>query len=400
MKDVKTFLLLILFILLVSVLRAHSKGDTTKSSLSDKIKLRGYVKNMQTFQMADVNYVAHDNLIHNRLNFRFYPSKSFSSGLEIRNRVFSGDLVNFNPDYAKSVSTENGLVDLSWAWLDTPGLVGLSQIDRAWFNWNNDSWDVTLGRQRINWGVNAFWNSNDLFNTFDLVDFDYEERPGTDAIRVQRFFKDFSSVDIAIAPSKYDSAWIGAGMYKFNKGTYDFQVLTGWWNQDIALGAGWAGNLKSASFKGEVTYFHPQSEWQGLKGDITASISFDYMFKGNKYAMVGLMYGSNGIGKSLDINALSNSSFASAALPSAKNLMPTKYNALVSVSLPITSLISAALVGIYSPGVNLLFAMPSLSMSISSSWDFSIFGQTTFLDDSTRFKNYGTSVFARLKWGF
>jgi len=146
------------------------------------------------------------------------------------------------------VSKDHGLIDLNWAWLDEPGIVGVSQIDRAWVKYNRQGWDITLGRQRINWGVNTFWNSNDLLNTFNLVDFDYEERPGTDAVRVQRYFKNYSSIDIAIAPSKYDSTWVGAGMYKFNKWTYDFQVLGGWWNEDVALGVGWAGNLKTASF--------------------------------------------------------------------------------------------------------------------------------------------------------
>ncbi|MEX2595784.1 MAG: hypothetical protein WEC59_02555, partial [Salibacteraceae bacterium] len=266
-----------------------SQLDSTSKKLSEIISLRGYVKNMQTFQMADLNYVSHGNLVHNRLNFRVYPSKSVTVGLEVRNRVFTGDLVNINPFYAQSVDIDDGMVDLSWAWMNEPGMVGLSQIDRGWVKWNNAKWDVTLGRQRINWGVNAFWNSNDLFNTFNLVDFDYEERPGTDAVRVQRFFQNATSFDVAIAPSQYDSTWIGAGMYRFNKWTYDFQLLGGWWNDDVAIGAGWAGNLKNAGFKGEVTYFHPQHNWEDTTGALSASISMDYVLKGNLYVMGGLL---------------------------------------------------------------------------------------------------------------
>lgn len=373
--------------------------DTTKT-LKDYLQLRGYVKNMQTFQMADLNYVAHGNLIHNRLNFRAYPSEQFTIGLEIRNRVFTGDLVNFNPNYAQSVDIDNGLVDLSWAWLDEPGIVGLTQLDRGWVKWNNEQWDITWGRQRINWGVNAFWNSNDLFNTFNLVDFDYEERPGTDAVRVQRFFKNFSSLDVAIAPSEHDSTWIGAGMYRFNKWTYDFQVLGGWWNEDIAAGIGWAGNLKTAGFKGEITYFHPQENFADTSGALSTSLSVDYVFSGNLYLMGGVLFNSLGIDTTFNLNALANSALATTTPPSAKNLMPTKYSALLSISRPITPLISGSLVGIYAPGANLLFLMPSVSVGIASNWDFSVFAQTTFLDNGTDFRNYGTSVFARLKWGF
>lgn len=374
-------------------------SDSTKS-ISDYFQLRGYVKNMQGFQMADLNYVSHSNLIHNRLNFRVFATDHVTVGLEVRNRVFTGDPVNFNPSYAQSVDVDNGLVDLSWAWLNEPGIVGLSQIDRSWVKWTNDKWDITLGRQRINWGVNAFWNSNDLFNTFNLVDFDYEERPGTDALRVQRYFKNYSSIDIAIAPSEFDSSWVGAGMYKFNKWTYDFQVLGGWWNEDIAIGAGWAGNLKAASFKGEVTYFHPQDNFTDTSGSVTASISADYVFKGNFYVMTGFMYGSSGFDKAINPAALAGTSIGSTEPPSAKNLMPTKYNVLASVSKPITPLVNASLVGIYSPGVNLVFLMPSVSVAVASNWDFSLFAQTTMLDNGSYFRNYGASIFARLKWGF
>ncbi|MEZ4721050.1 MAG: hypothetical protein R2813_04130 [Flavobacteriales bacterium] len=377
-----------------------SQSDSASKKFSDVVKLKGYVKNMQSLQMADLNYVSHNNLIHNRLNFRIYPSKQLSVGVELRNRVFTGDQVNFNPYYSKAVDFDHGLVDMSWAWLDESGVVGLSQVDRGWVKWNNSRWDITVGRQRINWGVNAFWNSNDLFNTFNLVDFDYEERPGTDAVRVQHFFKNYSSLDIAVKPSKYDSTWVGAGMYKFNKWTYDFQVLGGWWNEDIAIGAGWAGNLKTASFKGEVTYFHPQENWQDTAGAVTASISIDYAFSGGLYVMGGLMYGSLGADTTLNLTALANSAITSTTPPSAKNLMPTKYNAMLSLSRSITPLITGSLVGIYSPGVNLMFLMPSISIAVANNWDFSIFGQSTFLDNGANFRNYGTSVFARLKWGF
>ncbi len=368
-------------------------------SFKEVVDLRGYVKNMQTYQMADLNYISHNNLIHNRLNFRVYPNDAWTIGLEFRNRVFTGDQVHFNPFFTQSVDFDDGLVDLSFLWLDEPGIAGLTQIDRGWVRWTNDQWDVTIGRQRINWGLNAFWNSNDLFNTFNLVDFDYEERPGSDAVRIQRFFKDYSSFELAIAPSKHDSTWVGAGMYRFNRGTYDFQVLAGWWNEDIAIGGGWAGNLKNAGFKGEITYFHPQEQLDSF-GALSASISVDYVFKGNLYVMGGILYNSLGADSTLNFAALANSAIVSTTPPSAKNLMPAKYSALLSVSKPITPLINGSLVGIYSPGVNLLFLMPSLSVAVANNWEFSIFGQTSMLDNGKAFRNYGTAIFARLKWGF
>jgi len=389
--------LLVFGIVLLSF-QTHAQEEDQK--WKKYVQLHGYVKNMQTFTALDLNYISHTNLVHNRLNFRFYPSKNFTVGVELRNRLFTGDAVNAHPAYGSLVDVDNGLVDLSWLWLDQQGIVGLTQLDRAWVRWNNEKWDVTIGRQRINWGVNAFWNSNDLFNTFNLVDFDYEERPGTDAIRIQRYFKNYSSFELAVAPSEFDSTWVGAGMYRFNKWTYDFQVLGGWWKEDVALGVGWAGNIKTAGFKGEVTYFHPQQNWDDTTGVVSASVSADYVFKGNLYVMGGFLFGSRGLDKTLNVATIGLGGLTNTVPPSAKDLMFTKYNTIVSVSRPITPLISASLMALYSPGVNLLFVSPSLSMAVASSWDVSLFAQSSFLDNGSAFRNYGTSMFVRLKWGF
>ena len=375
-------------------------GQEEKGRFKEVFQMRGYVKNMQTFQMTDLNYISHNNLVHNRLNFRAFATDQITVGLEVRNRLFTGDQVTFNPTFKQSVDFDNGLVDLSWLWLDENAIAGLTQIDRAWVKWANDKWEITAGRQRINWGLNAFWNSNDLFNTFNLVDFDYEERPGSDAIRVQRYFKDYSSFELAIAPSEHDSAWVGAGIYRFNKWTYDFQVLAGWWNEDVTAGLGWAGNLGNASFKGEVTYFHPQNNWTDTSGALSASISVDYVFPGNLYVMGGVLFNSLGADTTLNFAEIANSAIVSQAPPSAKNLMPAMYSTLLSVSRPLSPLITASLVGIYSPGMNLVFIMPSMSAAVASNWDLSLFAQTSMLDNGRAFRNYGTAVFVRLKWGF
>lgn len=176
--------------------------------------------------------------------------------------------------------------------------------------------------------------------------------------------------------------------------------MSGWWNEDVALGVGWAGNLKTAGFKGEATYFHPQKQWADTTGAVSVSMSVDYVFKGNFYVMGGLLFSSLGADSTLNFAALANSAIVSTAPPSAKSLMPSKYSAMLSVSKPITALVNASMVAIYSPGVNLLFVMPSVSVAVANNWDFSIFAQSGMLDNGSSFRNYGTSVFARLKWGF
>ena len=53
-------------------------------------------------------------------------------------------------------------------------------------------------RQRINWGQTLVWNPNDIFNAYSYFDFDYIERPGSDAIRLQ-YYPDYSSaIEMAV----------------------------------------------------------------------------------------------------------------------------------------------------------------------------------------------------------
>jgi len=363
--------------------------------MKDYLELRGYIKNMQILSTdRDFEAITNDNLLHNRLNIRVRPLKSTTLGVELRNRIFTGESVDAVPNYGSLVAQDSGLLDMSLILAETDALVVLSQVDRLWINWSNEKWEVRAGRQRINWGINLFWNSNDVFNAYSLIDFDYEERPGVDAIRVQRHFSKMRSVDIAIKPSEHDDKWIGAGMYRFNKWGYDIQLLGSWWNEDVAVGAGWAGNIKNAGLKGEATYFHPQSNWQDTTGEWSASVSADYVFANQLFLTGGFLFASTGVDSSFTIDQALIST-----VPSAKRLMPAKYNLLGNLAYPVSPLFQLGLVTTYSPGVNSLFVMPSAGYSIADNWEVALFGQSYWLDTG-KFINLGNGVFIRLKGSF
>lgn len=372
----------------------NAQQDTTKS-WKDYMQLRGYVKDMQTFSfVGNLDNAINDNLIHNRINLRVYPTKNITAGLEFRNRLFWGETVKLTLNYGAYYDEDPGLVDMSWLLVDENSVSLLTQVDRTWVNWNNDKWEVRVGRQRINWGITTFWNSNDLFNAYSFTDFDYEERPGVDAIKVQRYLKGMSSIEAAVKPGKDSSDWVGAVMYRFNKWQYDVQVLGGWYNTDVAVGLGWAGNLKTASFKGEATYFHPQDNIADTSGSVSISTSIDYVFKQNTYTSVGYLFNSGGINESINFNNIHL-----LGLPvSAKSLMPAMHSVLANASFPITPLFNITLVGVYSPTINSMLAMPSLGYSISNTWQVAVFAQSYWLGED--FTNLGNGIYLRFKWSF
>ncbi len=155
------------------------------------ITLNGYVTTMQssTFDSLSGPFL-NENLIHNRLNFKAYVNDKITFAAEFRNRLFTGDMVRYGRPYTGLIGDDDGVIDMSWNIIEEQSFLLNTTVDRLWFDLHYSKFQVTLGRQRINWGQTFVWNPNDIFNAYSYFDFDYIERPGSDAVRFQ-FFPSF-----------------------------------------------------------------------------------------------------------------------------------------------------------------------------------------------------------------
>ena len=357
--------------------------------------LNGYIKNLQTglfINGAQDGYLQ-DNLLHNRLNFRWYPNQHWTFRAELRSRAFFGDLVKAEPDYARFIdNVNNDYLDLSLVLLDRPSWVIHSMLDRLYVEYNKDDWEIRLGRQRVNWGINTIWNPNDLFNAFAFTDFDYEERPGSDAISIKRYLGFASSIElVAKAADRIEESVIGA-RWQFNKWEYDFQFLGAYVQHQWAIGAGWAGQIKNTGFKGEWTYFIPIEEAKASSFAWTMAI--DYIFEQGLYLNGGYLYNSNGSNTS-DISGL----FAFEL--SADNLYPYRHAIFGQTSYPISPLLNAGAAIIYSPvSVHPLFINPSFTFSIANNWDLDLIGQIILNQQDGKYTSPIQAVFLRLKYSY
>ncbi len=166
-----------------------------------------------------------DNLIHNRFRIKLNFDNKLDAVFEMRNRVFYGQATKFNPNLGSILNTDVGQLDLSFVPYDQTALVVHSIFDRAFIKYSADKWELRLGRQRINWGVNLAWNPNDLFNAYSLIDFDYQERLGVDALRFLYYTGEMSSIEFSAQPGDNINESIFAGLWKFNLNGSDFQFL-------------------------------------------------------------------------------------------------------------------------------------------------------------------------------
>jgi len=358
------------------------------------ITLSGYTSNMQSvmFEEFDEDWIT-DNLIHNRLNLKWYISNFFTTAIEVRNRFIYGEFVKYFPNYADLIDRENGWFDLSTNLVEEKSFLLHSTIDRAWIDFTAGNLQIRAGRQRINWGQNFVWNPNDIFNTYSFFDFDYEEKPGSDALRVQ-YYTGASSLFEAAVKIDANEDITAAGKFQFNQWSYDFQILGGLLNsEDWALGFGWAGDIEGAGFRGEMTYLHPKENFTDTSGIFIASLGLDYTFKNSLMIQFEALYN----GATLDVSGFEQYYY----MPlSVKTISFTDYTFFASVSYPVTPLFNASLSGMYFPSMDGFFLGPNLTYSLSDNIGLSFIAQHfrgEFTEGTTQKM---TLAFLRFKWSF
>ena len=358
-----------------------------------------YITNTVNFQEVNEEWIT-DNLLHNRLEFRYYPGEKWKVDVEMRNRLFYGEFVklsNSNPgmNYADFIDRDNGFVDLSFNWAEGNSYILNTTIDRLFIDYNSGKWQVRAGRHRINWGQNLVWNPNDVFNAYSYFDFDYEERPGTDAVRVQYFAGATSSAEFVYQLGDHINEMSFMGLYKFNKWNYDIQFLGGQVKRDLVIGTGWSGDIKGGGFRGEFTYFHDKDSLRDPAGQLVASISGDYTLRNSTYLQASIIYNSKGsTGKAgmINPNILTQTS--------AKFLTLSRLDIFGQVSYPISPLWRADLASIINPFDGSFFIGPGAGYSISDNMELLLFGQLFVGDPGTEFGGVGKLLYFRYKWAF
>ncbi len=345
--------------------------------------------------LTSKKFLINDNLLHNRLNIRYFANDQLTFRAELRNRIFWGDQVRFtllaDGDFLEGIDLgSDDFFDWSLGHQNNSGYALHTTLDRFYAEWYKGKWEVRLGRQRVNWGIGTTWNPNDIFNAYNFTDFDYEERPGSDALRVKRYLGFASSIEIAVNAFDKKEDLIGAVKANFHTGTYDWQVLAGVVEEYLTLGGGWAGNLGDASFKGEASWFTPLAD--SLDNSFALTFGVDYTFENQLYLNGGFLYNSNG-------TTGSGENLLNFQL-SARNLYPYKYSLLAQAAYPINPLLNSALIAVYSPGeAHALFLNPVLTYSLSQNWDLDLVGQIAFQKEE-KYKSPVQAGFLRIKWSF
>ncbi|MDP4284199.1 MAG: hypothetical protein Q8891_07225 [Bacteroidota bacterium] len=388
-------------LLFLAIAQPGNAQDTTSNAIINTEKkshwsVNGYLKDLQTTQFVDINKKwTLENLVHNRVDVRWFHDSAWKFHLGIRNRFFYGDSAALSIQDALLQNSNDGYFDLSKTIAKGPSFLLNSTIDRASVDYTHGKWEITAGRQRINWGLNLVWNPNDIFNAYSYFDFDYEERPGTDAVRVQYYLNSTSSAEIAYKPGRNANETIAAGLYRFTKGSYDIQALAGIVNTDYVLGGGWSGVLGQAGFNGEISAFIPRKNFQLSNTVISASLGVNYTFPNSLYLHGAYLLNSSGLLKG---DNLSPSFFLINV--SAKSLSPARHSLFAEAAYQFNPLIRGDFSGIYTPADGSFFIGPFFTFSLTNTIELLTGGQLFFGGKQSLYSNYGKVLFLRFKWSF
>ena len=392
---------IILFLILISAI-------TVNAQLSD-FSYNGYLKDLvSTYKLPTSSDRYYDNLLHARLNTRWYPTQSITGALELRFRAFYGSSVEKIPNFLSSIKSNHEFTQLDATLWNTNKTIGYGQIDRLWFDWTKDKTEITVGRQRIAWGTSWVWNPTDIFNPLDVLDFDYEERPGADAIRVQYYTGPVSKFELSVRPGKTKRGWIAAGLWSTNAWDYDFNLIAGIKENRWLAGGSWSGDILTAGFRGEILVTQkpePLSEFQNSyqiiggtplssynKPTVSFVVSGDYTFTNSFYIHTEVLHNSDGVKK-----------YAGLYYPEAMKLgmlTPAAWSIYQEFSYDITPLIRGSIFGLFNPNDGSRVIVPSVSYSIFTNWDLYLIGLFFHGDPLTEYGGYGSSIYARAKWSF
>jgi len=363
-------------------------------------ELGGYVKYLLDRSSLPGMTPTIDQLLHARLNARWFPGAGVSAGAEFRARAYEGGLVGDTPDFLSTVRSEREFARLDATLWQTRQSLGYGEVDRLWADWAGGPWEATLGRQRVAWGTALVWNPTDLFNPFSVLDFDYEERPAVDGLRLQYFTGEVSKAEAVIKPGRSPTSAAAAVAYTTDVGAYDVHLLWGRRAGCWLTGGSWAGEIAGGGFRGEflvsqraILQGSPAALSGGTGGVMaTGVLSGDYTFPDSWYVHIESLYNSAGAGS--QAAAFQDRAHALGLLS------PARWTLWGEVARDVSPLVRASVFVVYDPDDGSKVYGPSVSWSAAKNLDVLAIALIATGDPETAFGPYGSTVFGRLKWSF
>ena len=131
------------------------------------------------------------------------------------------------------------------------------RVYRGWLRLEEGPLRVTVGRQRIPWGVGRLWNPIDRFNAIGPLALEGDQSLGIDAVDVRWSFSGFNQLQLVYAPATRSADARYALRFQAVIRDIDVGVMVGRFEQAFSAGFDLAGNLGDSAWRVEAVWTDP-----------------------------------------------------------------------------------------------------------------------------------------------
>jgi hypothetical protein len=207
------------------------------------------INNADLANLAGIDKNQVTNLTRIRLRPEIYLSPLTRLGIEYE---IDAEYSKQNPiSLINQASTNRQIVNLKWTITDQNNITISHYIDRLYLRQGFDWGNITVGRQRIAWGVGRIWSPTDLFNPINPANFGKIEKDGADAASLTYSFGNFTDVNLVYNPQQKINSSNAGFRFRTNIDKYDFAVVGGYFDERVIAGGDFAGNFFEAGIRGE-----------------------------------------------------------------------------------------------------------------------------------------------------
>ena len=129
---------------------------------------------------------------------------------------------------------------------------------RAYVFYESEKLELTVGRQRVPWGVGRLWNPIDRFNPIGPLAIEGDQSQGVDAIKARWLFSGFTHLEAVYAAGRHGDDRSYAARFAGVLRDVDYGLVAGVFEQAHTLGFDLAANLGDAAGRLELVWTDPE----------------------------------------------------------------------------------------------------------------------------------------------
>lgn len=367
-------------------------------SYAAEFEVSGYIFNLGSYSYSRENEILGQIKLPsaesttNLLRARFRPVLYLGDNTRIESQYEINGMVSNRNMFVLTEISENRrqLYKLAQNLYTDKHTVVNHYLDRLFIKHSLDQAEITIGRQRISWGVGRVWQPTDLFNPLNPANFSKIEKDGADAVSAKYFFGDFTDLEIVYNPTmaKYSDNF--GARFRTNYKQYDMSFMAGHFDNRTVLGGDFAGNLFDAGFRGEAIYSFLDGDYK--KEFLKFILGLDYQFSELVYGLIE--YQNNGEGsiskKDYDLFKLANGDILNVGV---------NYLAL-SLAYKLTDLTNLSISNNYNIDDNSGFSSVSMIYQYTQNLQLNLSLMATYGNSGSEYRFYPMSCFVIVDYFF